>query len=246
MESHDLPGRLGGVREFIALVPHGSHTHLDALSHIMWDDRMYNGFPASAVTSTGGATKLSVHQIPAGVTGRGVLLDVTAVRGVPWLEVGEGVFPEDLEAAEERQGVQVREGDVLLVYTGNFERVAEHGVPEGHGGAGLTAACLPWLHEREVALLSGDNINDVQPSGFSSDDSAEVEVGGTHLTVHELLIPVHAVALTAMGLWLVDNMVLAELRDVCAQYGRWEFLFTMSTLRIVGATSSPVNPVAIF
>jgi len=81
------------------MVPHGSHTHLDSLSHIHWDGKMYNGFPGSAVTSTSGATKLSIHNVRRWCGHRGVLLDMATLRGVDWLEPGVGVFPEELEEA---------------------------------------------------------------------------------------------------------------------------------------------------
>jgi kynurenine formamidase len=231
MEHHDVGPRFSGYREFIAAVPHGSATHLDALSHISWKGQMYNGVPSSSLTTTAGATKLSVHEVVAGITSRGVLLDIPAAKGVDWLESGQAVVPADLEVAEERQDVRVGEGDALLLYTGNSERMAVHGLPDDHSASGYSAACLPWLHERGVALLSSDGINDVQPSGFDSVD---------------LPLPVHTVGIVAMGLWLVDNMLLSELSRACARQKRWEFFFTMSTLRFVGSTSSLVNPVAIF
>lgn len=231
MEHHEVGPRMSGYREYIAAVPHGSATHLDALSHIAWKGKMYNGTPAASLSSTAGATKLSVHEVVTGITTRGVLLDVPAAKGVDWLGAGEAVFPHDLEAAEELQGVRVGAGDALLLYTGNSERTEALGPAEKGGASGYSAACLPWLHERGVAMISSDGINDVQPSGFDDVD---------------LPLPLHTVAIVAMGLWLVDNMLLSELSKVCARQRRWEFLFTMSTLRFVGATSSLVNPVAIF
>lgn len=223
--------RLRAAREYVGMVAHGSQTHVDALSHVMWDGKMYNGFPASAVTTQFGATKLSIHELEAGIVSRGVLLDIAALRGVDYLGVGEGVYPEELEEAEKRQGVTVQEGDVLLLRTGNFKRVEAEGIHPKQGQSGYSAACLPWLHERGVAMISCDSINDVQPSGYSK---------------AELLAPIHAVGISAMGLWLVDNMALDDLGETCARLNRWEFMFSMSVLRVVGATSSPVNPVALF
>ena len=228
--------RLGRVRkqigrEWVGFTPHGPSTHVDGLSHMMWDDRMYNGFNARDVNVVQGAASLSVHQVEAGITTRGVLLDVAAVRGVDWLEPGDGAFPEDLEAAEERQGVRVGPGDALIVHTGNFRRIAEQGGNESSGASGYTAACLPWLRERDVAVISSDSNNDSSPSGYDSPD---------------LTNPVHVVGIVAMGLWLVDNMQVAELTRVCAELERWEFFLTMAPWRFVGVTASPVHPLAIF
>jgi kynurenine formamidase len=232
-EQHDYgPGaRFKGCREFIGIVPHGSATHLDALSHVMWDDRMYNGVPAGAVTSIEGATEHDVTSVSDGVITRGVLLDIPALRGERWLGPGELVFPEELEAAEARQGVRVREGDALALHTGNFRRIAEEGLHPDNHAPGYAAACLPWFRERGVALITSDGINDAQPAGY----------GGPSLG-----LPVHAVGIVAMGLWLLDNSALDELAGACAELGRWEFLFSMAPLKLLGSTSSPVNPIAVF
>src|SRR5207248_10601546 len=108
--------RGGGALEHIGLVYHGyTVTHLDALSHIFWDRRMYNGASSDAVSSFLGATRNAVTAAGAGIVTRGVLLDVTGDRD--WLELGDGVFPEDLDAAARAAGVEVEAGDVVLLRT---------------------------------------------------------------------------------------------------------------------------------
>ncbi len=239
--------KLSAVREWIGMVPHGSHTHLDSLSHIHWNGEMYNGFPGSAVTSMGGATKLSIHNVRAGVVTRGVLLDIAALRGVDWLEAGVGVFPEDLEEAEERQGVRVGEGDALMLFTGQGRRHRALGLDPQRHTNGYTTACLPWLHERGVAVLSSEHINDVAPSGYGPDEAITEENFATFPPeAFNFMLPVHAVGIVAMGLWLVDNMILDEAAATCERLGRWEFLFMMAPLRLVGATGGQVNPIAVF
>jgi len=243
------PGpRVQGVREEIGMSPHGSPTHIDAPSHFAWDEKMYNGFPASAVTPKGGASRLSVHNAKDGAVTRGVLLDIAGVRGVDWLEPGEGTYPEDLDAAEERQGVRVGEGDFLIIRTGYLRRVAAEG-PGDERANGYHAACLPWLHERGVAVIASDALNDIQPSGYGPDrvlNPAVDDLTGFDTSLLDLLYPVHAVALVAMGAWLVDNVVVEELRATCERLGRWEFFISMEPLRLVGATGSQVNPLAVF
>jgi kynurenine formamidase len=232
-QQHAARPRYAGASEFIGMVFHGLNiTHVDALSHSFWDRAMYNGLPASRVTVHSGATQLAVTDVPAGIVGRGVLLDAAAVRGVSWLEPGDGVMPNDLEAAEERQGVTVGEGDIVLLRTGYGRRRRELGpLPVDDGQSGWHAACLPWLHERRVAAIGADTAQDVVPTGYEGS---------------ELGLPVHSVALVAMGMWLIDNCDLEDLRDTCERLGRWEFLLTLSTLRLAGATGSPVNPLAMF
>jgi kynurenine formamidase len=227
--------RFDAVTEHVGIAAHGSNTHLDGLAHYSWDGKNYNGFDAAECTSIGGAQKLSVHHASHGIVGRGVLLDICALHGVDWLEPGWAISPEELAAAEGRQKVEVGPGDVLLVHTGHVARTLVHGPASGAGPippqAGLSAACLPYLRERDVAALGSDAIQDVQPSGYESFD---------------LLRPVHAVGLVALGLWLIDNMELTELASTCASSGRWSFLFTMLPWRMVGVTSSATNPIALF
>ncbi len=164
-----------------------------------------------------------MHHAERGFVTRGVLLDIAALHGVRWLDRGYGVTLEELEAAEEAQGVRVRSGDALLIHTGNVEAILTEG-PDAIGPAarqaGLHASCLPFLRERDVAVLGNDGIQDVQPSGYSLN----------------FLRPIHAVLLVAMGLWLIDNMQLTELAQVCHDENRWEFFFAALPWRMVGVT----------
>ena len=97
------------------------------------------------------------------VVTRGVMLDITKVKGKPWLEAGEFVFTDDLEAAEEAQGVRVEEGDALILRLGWYKRRLELGPPAA-GRPGLHAETLPWLKERGVALVGGDASQDAEPA----------------------------------------------------------------------------------
>ena len=229
----DLPAepRYAGASERIGFVFHGyAITHLDSLAHYFWDGRMYGGRPASLVTRSEGATQNDVGAASAGIVTRGVLLDVAALRGVDWLEPGDGVFPEELEAAEARAGVRVGRGDALLLRTGYGRRKRARGPDrvQDVGRAGWHAACLPWLRERDVALIGADTAQDVQPCGYPAFRS-----------------PIHAIGIVAMGLWLLDNCDLEPLAEACARLGRAEFMLTVSPLRLAGATGSPVNPIAL-
>ena len=224
--------RMGGCLEFFGLVYHGyAITHLDGLCHIFWDGKMYNGKPAHLVNAAGGATDLPITELRDGIVTRGVMLDIAALKGVDWLEPGEGVFPKDLEAAEQRQGVRVQSGDAVLLRTGYGHRKREVGREPllETGFPGWHVACAPWLRERGVSVIGADTATDVNPSGYN-----------------ELRIPLHAVGIVAMGLWLIDNMQLEDLAAACNRYGRHEFQFLLSPLRIIGGTGSPANPLAIF
>ena len=227
-------GELGGLEasmDFIGIAFHGMATsHIDALCHVFVNKTMYNGRPASQVKSTG-ALRNAITVARGGIVSRGVLLDIPRLRGVEWLEPGVQIGPDELDAAELEQGVSVGEGDILLVATGRDVRRAKHGAWNPMDGiAGLGAACVPWLHERRIAVLGSDGISDAIPS-------TEIE---------EWPVPIHQCCLVAMGVHLLDNLKLSDLSATCADQLRWEFLFTVAPLVIEGGTGCPVNPVAVF
>ena len=217
--------------DFFGMRFHGvTITHIDALSHIFWEGKMYNDRPAEAVTTSRGATEHSIEALKDGIVTRGVLLDITAVRGKDWLEGGEAVFPQDLEAAESAQGIRVEEGDALCLRLGWFKRRNQTGpAPRSIGRPGLHAATLPWLHQRGVALIAADASHDVSPSGY-----------------HSLDLPVHQVGIVAMGLWLIDSANFEELAQRCLELDRWEFNFSVAPIRFPGVTGSPLTPLAVF
>jgi kynurenine formamidase len=221
---------LAFVKDYIGVDYHNdSHTHLDALCHVSYDGRLYNGRPADSVSASGAAVE-TVEALKDGLIGRGVLLDIPRARGVRWLEPGESVLPGDLEEAERGQEVTVGEGDILLVRTGHATRLDELGPWDtGSSKAGLHPSCAPFLAERRVAALGCDSNSDTAPSITEG-------VG----------FPIHVLALTAMGVHLLDYLHLRELAGACEEAGRWEFLFVAAPLRIPGGTGSPLNPIAVF
>jgi kynurenine formamidase len=221
---------LAFVKDYIGVDYHNdSHSHLDALCHVSFDGRLYNGRPADSVSAAGAAVE-TVEVLKDGLIGRGVLLDIPRARGVKWLEPGDSVLPGDLEEAERSAGVKVGEGDILLVRTGHATRLDELGPWDTAGSkAGLHPSCAPFLAERRVAALGCDGNSDTAP-GITEG------VG----------FPIHVLALTAMGVHLLDYLHLRELAAVSEEAGRWEFLFVSAPLRIAGGTGSPLNPIAVF
>jgi kynurenine formamidase len=207
------------------IAPHGPYiTHLDAPRHTVLDGKVYNGAPAGASGPRG-----TIEAVSAGVVGRGVLLDVARAREIPWFDDGEAIFPEDLELAEAAAGTRVTRGDVLFVRMGYRKRLPNGPKARHSPRPGLQAACLPWLHERQVAVLASDVPIDVIPNEYE-------EIG----------LPIHTVGMWAMGLWLVDNCDLERLALACARLGRWEFLSVLSPLILTDGTGSAINPLAIF
>ncbi|HLW69235.1 MAG TPA: cyclase family protein [Candidatus Binataceae bacterium] len=229
-DSHDLP-LLPYASDYFAIAPHGlATTHLDALCHVFNEGKMYNGFEASEVGSHG-ARKCAIDVARDGVITRGVLLDIPQLKKVEWLENNVAITAADLDAAEREQRVKVEEGDVLFIRTGRAkQRKAKGGWDALHDGmAGLETSCLPWIHERQIAVLGSDGISDAVPSGIG-----------------KFALPIHVCTLVMMGLHLIDNADLDALSAACARFGRYEFQFVMAPLILERGTASPVNPLALF
>jgi kynurenine formamidase len=205
------------------------HSHIDAFSHVVFDGLIYNREPATSVTSHG-ATAGSIDILKNGLVGRGVLLDVPRTRDVPWIEPGEHIFREDLEAAEEVQNLEVGTGDIVLVRTGMVRRLSEMSPWDTREAKpGLHPAAASLLAERGISALGSDGNNDTAPS-----------------TTEGVGFPIHVLALNAMGVHLLDYLQLEDLAAQCEAEHRWEFLFVAAPLRITTGTGSPLNPIAIF
>lgn len=209
---------------------HGfTQTHMDALCHLFYKGKMYNGFDQKDVTEKG-AGKLSVLRMKQGIFTRGVLMDLPRHFGVPYLKGAQAIYPEDLDAWEKKAGFKVSSGDVVLINTGRWTREkAEGNWDILTNSAGLHASCLPWLKRRDVAIVGSDLALDVLPS----------QVTGFEM-------PVHWVVVIAMGMPILDNCDFQALSEAAASRKRFEFLLTVSPLAVGGGTGSPVNPIAAF
>ena len=224
----DDPG-LAFAADRITMNVHGNvDSHIDALCHVSFDGHLYNGVSADVVTA-GGAAELSITVAASGIVGRGVLLDVTRTRGVPWLEPGDHVTIDDLLAAEHGQRVRMAKGDIVLVRVGHRRRRREQGPWDAAAArAGLHPTVLPLLAQRQIAVLGSDGNNDTAPS-----------------VVDGVEFPVHVLAINALGMHLLDWLQLDELTGVCERVGRWSFLCVVAPLRLPKGTGSPVNPIAV-
>ncbi|MEV6006592.1 cyclase family protein [Streptomyces sp. NPDC051976] len=217
------------ARDSFAMNVHGdADSHIDALCHVIYDGTLHGGVSAGSVTADG-ARALSIEAAHDGIVGRGVLLDIPRLRGVPWLEPGDHVTAEDLAAAETAQRVEVTEGDLLFVRVGHRRRRGELGPwHAAEARAGLHPSAMEFLADRRVAVLGGDGNNDTAPSSTDGVD-----------------FPVHVLAIHAMGLHLLDYLQFEDLAPVCEAEERWSFLCVISPLRLPDATGSPVNPTAV-
>lgn len=220
------------LADWFGIQPHGTTiTHLDALNHLSWKGKLYNGVPAEVVTATRGGAFGSAERVSAGVVTRGILLDVPLALGVEWVDPGAPITAEQLEAAERMAGVTVGEGDALIVRTGRDAR--QRARPTGPTGddalAGLHIDCVPWSRERGIVFLGSEAVHDVVPPIYAG-----------------LGTPVHVLTLVGLGLWLIDNLAVDALAATCRETRRWEFQFVLAPIAFKNSTGVPVNPLAVF
>ncbi len=204
----------------------GEHTgtHIDALSHQADALTLCGGVPVESVQTSRGFTEHGAEKIPP-IVAPGVLLDVAALKGVEALEPGQAVAGADLAACCERQGVGVEPGSVALVRTGN----GRFWVNEERylAGPGMDAGASRWLADRGVIAVGADNM------AWDVPGLRDPELG--------CLLPGHLILLARRGVYIVENLAL----DGLAADEHHEFEFVCLPLKLVGATGSPVRPVAL-
>ena len=201
-------------------------THIDALSHVSHEGRLHGGRDAAEAQRGGRFSELGVETI-APMVCRGWLLDVPAVLGLRACAPGYEITPEDLAAAGDREGVRAEPGDVILIRTGWAQRWDDRDAYVGHdsGVPGPGEAGARWLAELQPRAVGADSI------AFE-----HLAPGAGHA-----LLPAHRVLLVEHGVDIIETLNLEELA-----YARvHEFAFVLAPLPLVGATGSPVRPLAV-
>jgi kynurenine formamidase len=210
---------------------HGyAHSHIDALCHILYKDRAYNGYARADVETETGCRKLGIDTLKNGIITRGILLDIPRLKNLPYLEPGTPVYVEDLEAWEHKAGLTIAAGDAIFFRTGRWARRDKLGPWNvGVNAAGIHASVAPWIKSRGVALIGSDAALDVAPS-----------------RVEGVALPVHILMITALGINLLDNQDLEALAETAARLNRWAFMLTVAPVPVTGGTGFPVNALATF
>ena len=206
-------------------------THIDGFAHRFFDGKMWNGYPiAETVTMEEGATKSAILTMRHGVVTRGVLYDIPRLKGVRYLEPGEWITVEDLEAWEAQAGVRVGPGDAFLLRWGRWVRQDDIGsFDTGAEAAGLDNRVIPWLRARDVAIIGWET------PGYMPQPAGDLP----RLALHDF-------ALTMLGVHLLDRADFDDLAEAAAERNRWDFMLNIAPLPIPNGTASPVNPIAIF
>jgi kynurenine formamidase len=222
------PAKGFGYADDVVVMPNQSGSQWDALSHIFFDGKMYNGFDAALVTANG-AQRCGIHVARERMIMRGILLDVARHKEVDALEPGYAITAEDLSATATAQGVDVRTGDCVIVRTGFLEqRRGNWGDYCGGPAPGLSLHTAPWLAEHQIAAVATDTWG--------------VEVRPNEI---DLFQPLHVVALVHMGIPFGEIWDLGPIGADCAADGVYEFMLVAAPLPITGAVGSPLNALAI-
>ncbi len=217
-------GRPGGFQfaEDTVVMPLHIGTHIDALCHAWYDDKMYNGYLGNTLRSTTRATRLGIEKMPPAFT-RGVLIDVVKLRGRP-LHTGEPITRQDIEACLEASGLTLETGDAVLLHTGWLAANLGQKNISFDTEPGIDLEAARYLASCDVSLVGADNFA-VEALPFAE---------GTVFPVHQCLI-------RDFGIPLIEGLMLSPL----VGRGRDAFLFVAAALPIVGATGSPLSPLAI-
>ena len=209
-------------------------THWDALGHIFYEDKAYNGHDANLIDSKGLGV-LGIEHSRDKMVGRGVLLDIARFRGVNWLKDGEGISNDELDQCAKKQNVEIRQGDFVIVRTGQMERCNAEGEWGGYAGGdapGVKFENCYWCQDKKIAAICTDTWGvEVRPNECSGPNQPNQ--------------PWHWVVIPAMGLCMGEMFDVSALAKDCAEDRVYEFFFCGPPLVITGGTGSPLNPQAI-
>ena len=205
----------------------GIGPQIDGLGHAGIDHVYYKGLKGEEFADAAGLAELGLHNLP-GIVARGVVLDMAGYYGVDMVEEGRAYTEEDVKGAAEQQGVELREGDVVLFHSNWMELLdGENADPERFGSAepGVGVSAAEYLAEVGVIAVGADTW------GM---EAVPAETEGEAFPVHQILQPQN-------GIYILENM---ETRELVADEA-WEFLFVLGQARLRGAVQMIINPIAI-
>jgi len=227
-----LPGGLKYADDVVFMYIQGT-TQCDAIGHAWYGDKIYNGY--SADSTIGGLSKASIVPIAEkGIVGRGVLLDIARYKDVKHLAKGEAVTLEDILGAARKQKVEVQKHDIVVLRTGYITVFYDEGSEAyfkdlNEPGITYSKELVDWFYRMEISAFAADTLSSEQ----------------THSSTTKTMVPMHIFLMNYLGIPIQEILWLEELADDCAKDGQYDFLYCCAPLKFVGATGSPINPLAI-
>jgi kynurenine formamidase len=199
-------------------------TQFDGLGHLGIGDLFYNGNRRSEFAQAEGLMRLGIENVGPIVT-RGVLIDVARFKGVEQLQGGYEITLADLQGTLQRERVEIRSGDMVLLHTGWGGLWMKDNARFVESAPGIGVAAAQFLADKEVVVVGADTWGvEVMPNPDSS-----------------LSAPVHQLLIARNGIYLHENLIT----DALARDSVYEFAYMFAPLRLKGATGSPGNPIAI-
>lgn len=217
---------MSGANELMTLGGH-TGTHIDALAHVSSHGELFGGIDAQAASRGGRFHELGVETI-APLIGRGIMLDVPAALGYQTLQPAHPITEQELAQTARAQGTEPEAGDVVLIRTGwPAGRYQDNSAYAGHetGVPGPDISGARWLSARGIRATGADTIAYEWLPPKSGHD----------------LLPVHTHLLYECGINILEVLDLEAL----AAAGAYEFVFVAIPLKLVGATGSPIRPLAV-
>ncbi|MEM7303786.1 MAG: cyclase family protein [Pseudomonadota bacterium] len=204
-------------------------TQFDGLGHIgIGHDNgatFYNNNESKDVVGATGLKLLGMEHVKPFFT-RGIVLDITAIRGAP-MDAGDEVTVADIEAALDRQGIAgPGEGDVVLIHTGWGRHWITDNATFNSGAPGIGMEAARWLASKNIAIV-GSDIWPVEVVPNPDSNNA--------FDAHQELI-------TRNGIFIHENLAT----EVLVNAGVSEFAYIYSPLSVKGATGSPGAPLAAY
>jgi len=219
--NHDINfagmGRTSWVHEHnYALTSTHHGPHLDAICHVAFDGKTYNGYTLKEIASKeGGCHKMGIAGVKDKLVTRGILVDIARMKGLRELPPNTHIYKEDLEAFEKWARVKFEPGDVFLYRIGSSK------------GSGLDPSFIPFLKQRDIALFGGDSAHEA-------------------FEVPDFPVAMHSVIMVPLGINMLDFLDLEALADTAARLKRWEFMFVAAPTPAKQGTGSQIMPLAIF
>lgn len=219
------PGSLGRSSSsgIMTMMEH-SGTHVDALCHQAEDLSFYGCDSVDDVETQhgflqGDAAALPIFMHP------GHLLDTTVAYDSQEVPPATLITADDLQRCAAHQGTAIEPGSVVLVYTGNDRHW--NSSDRYLAGPGIAPCASEWLASKRVFAVGADNMAWDLPGYVDETINSD--------------LPGHLILLVRSGIYIFENLALSEL----AREEIYDFKFFATPLKFVGATGSPIRPLAI-
>jgi kynurenine formamidase len=169
-------------------------TQLDGFAHQTIADKIYNCFKVDDISSRGGFTKVGIEKVGTLIT-RGIMIDVAGLKGLDMLPDTYEITVQDLQQALQRQNLQLRPGDAVIIHTGWGKLWAKDNARYVKTCPGIGIAAAQWLAQQDPMLVGSDN----WPVEVAPNPDPQIS------------LPVHQIMLVVNGIHLLENMRLEEL-----------------------------------